>query len=280
MPKTRTEDEEERARSEEDDMPPPSSKPMPGKEPDGKCADCGSQNEENAKFCDQCGASLAARPMEADRSEERQQPPAPDRMSTSSLNAILGVPEGASLPVQKAAALDLRSVYDHAAKLTGEKSAGRVRGALNALAKDASDGARANRDLRELRERSDAKERLQLAHRFVKLGDPRERVYRLDADGKVAGLKSYYANAPLDELRGEVEAREKAQPPTSPFREDRERAETAAKEGGATGSTMTLEAAKRNPRVLALFNEAKGRGSKQTLDDVANEWLKAAAGGA
>jgi ClpP class serine protease len=140
------EDEDKRARTEDEDdeVPPPSSKPMPpsskpGREIPSACAACGVQNEDDAKYCKGCGASMATKRMddeddEEDEDDRKAQPPPPKRMSANSgLSEILGLREDASLPAQKAAAIDLRQVFDHASALTGQRDPGAVLGALSAM---------------------------------------------------------------------------------------------------------------------------------------------------
>ena len=54
-----------------------------------KCAHCGMQNEDDAKFCDQCGASMAAKPVGNEEGE-------PPQRAHATVAQILGLPEDAS----------------------------------------------------------------------------------------------------------------------------------------------------------------------------------------
>ncbi|MGE5714870.1 MAG: S49 family peptidase [Betaproteobacteria bacterium] len=277
-------------RDEDEEPPPPSSQPIPsskpGKEPDHVCASCKMQNEEDAKYCDQCGASMAAKRMddEEDRADEeddeederRAQPPPPKRMSAGAdLSSILGLREGASIPAQKSAAIDLRWVFDHAASLTGQNSAGGVVGGLSAMADDAAASGRLRKERDKARREADEQERRQLAHRLVKAGVRRTEVFcdQINDAGERTGppkLTRQYREMRLDTLRGVVAQKEKNAPRRNPFEPDKAEAERQSRHAGSGELEARIEAAKRNPTVLRMFHAP---GNNHTLDALAKQFV-------
>ncbi len=228
---TRTEEDEE-----EDAAP-------PGKEPDGKCKGCGMQNEADAKFCDQCGKTMAAKPMEdeappsskeAPSSKEpssskpgaKAQPPGPERMhapakmsATASLALILGAEVDSPLGL-KTAAIQMRQERDWMlSTLAGLTGQGDVRGAIGAalnIPRKLAAGKKLAQELATLRATADDKERWELAHRLNATGTVnRSKVLadvvdeagnrKLDAQGKpLVRIRSRYATMDLAVFRGLV----------------------------------------------------------------------------
>lgn len=264
--------------------PMPSSKP-PGKEPDYVCASCGMQNEQDAKYCDQCGASMAAPRMEGEAPEappaepgaERQQPPPPKRMSNAAgLAEILGLREGASVPAQKAAAIDLRQVFDHAAALTGQSDPGAVLGALSAMSEDAAASGRLRAERDKIQRKQNADERQRLAHRLVAAGAPRADVFqdRVSPTGQRLGveLAPQYAEMRLSTLRGVVEQKERNAPRRNPFEPSREasrEASAGARDGGSKESR--IKAAMTHPSVLEFANRP---GQTLSLQQLAQSFVE------
>jgi len=169
-----------------------------GAEPTGKCGHCGMQNEDDAKFCDQCGKSMAAKKMEGDDDDDKDppsskgppsserksekagaHPPPPERMSaprkmsaTASTAAILGATADTPLAI-KTAAIDMRQERDWLkatlAGITGKDDTAEMIGAaLNIPGKIAA-GKKAAADLAGLKAKQDDAERWQLADRLVKV---------------------------------------------------------------------------------------------------------------
>jgi ClpP class serine protease len=286
-----------RAEDEDDEEPPPSSQPMPpsskpGREIPSACAACGVQNEDDAKYCKGCGASMATKRMddedededEEDEDDRKAQPPPPKRMSgNSGLAEILGLREDASLPAQKAAAIDLRQVFDHASALTGQRDPGAVLGALSAMSEDAAASGRLRRERDAIQRRQDRTERDQLAHRLVAAGVARGDVFRdrVSDSGKRLGveLAPQYAEMRLSTLRGVVEQKERNRPRRNPFEPDRSAAEAQSKSAGKGDQDARIEAAKNHPTVLRMFHAP---GNTHPIDAIAKQFVLAqnAMGGA
>lgn len=180
---------------EEDDAAPP------GKEPDGKCQHCQMQNEADAKFCDQCGKSMAAKPMEEDEEEDEEpgsskpapsskdpasdkakaaHPPAPERMqapakmsATASLAMILGAEVDSQLGL-KTAAIQMRQERDWLkatlAGLTGQDDTRAMIGAALNIPGKLAAGKKYAKELADLRAKGDDAERWDLAHRLNATG--------------------------------------------------------------------------------------------------------------
>ena len=314
MPKIKAEDEKD-ARARAEDAPgekgPPSSKGGPGSEDAAgreiptKCgaAGCGVENDKDAKFCKGCGASMSTGAADGPpvESEEEAPPsdPAPPKPGASaralttsaSFEEILGLPAGASVPAQKAAALGWRRVVTKVAAMTGRTDPDEQAGALTAIEKDAAATGRIRAERNALKAQIETSERLSLAHRLVAAGEPRGRVFvDVIKDGKRAGVKlsPMYAEMRLGILRGEVEAREPRKATRNPFEPDRATSEKAAAEMARTGGVdkaTRIAAAEKLPAVMRLHSQGQAQGSKRTLTQVAEAWienedaLSAAAGG-
>lgn len=314
MPKIKAEDEKDaRARAEDDpgEKGPPSSKGGPGSEDAAgreiptKCgaAGCGVENDKDAKFCKGCGASMSTGAADGPPVESEEEAPASDpappkpgasarALTTSaSFEEILGLPRGASVPAQKAAALGWRRVVTKVAAMTGRTDPDEQAGALTAIEKDAAATGRIRAERNALKVQIETSERLSLAHRLVAAGEPRGRVFvDVIKDGKRAGVKlsPMYAEMRLGILRGEVEAREPRKATRNPFEPDRATSEKAAAEMARTGGVdkaTRIAAAEKLPAVMRLHSQGQAQGSKRTLTQVAEAWIEnedamsAAAGG-
>ncbi len=295
MPKIKAEDEKD-ARARAEDAPgekgPPSSKGGPGSEDAAgreiptKCgaAGCGVENDKDAKFCKGCGASMSTGAADGPPVESEEEAPASDpappkpgasarALTTSaSFEEILGLPAGASVPAQKAAALAWRRVIVKVEAMTGRTDPDEQVGALMAVEKDAANAGRYRAERNKLRAEGEAAERLSLAKRLVDAGEPRGRVLvDVIKDGKRAGVKlsPMYAEMRIGILRGEVETREAQKRPRDPFKPDEAAAREAAKAGSDTKGEPTpaqIEAAKKDPVVQAI---AKRSGNTLSLDELA-----------
>jgi hypothetical protein len=229
---------------------------------------------------------MATKRMENDEEEDedKAQPPPPKRMARDAdMSEILGLRQGASVPAQKAAAIDLRQVFDHASTLTGQRDPGAVLGALSAMAEDAAASGRLRQERDAIKKRQDRTERDQLAHRLVAAGVPRGDVFldRVSDSGKRLGteLAPQYAEMRLSTLRGVVEQKERNRPRRNPFEPDRAAAEAQSKSAGKGDQDARIEAAKNHPTVLRMF---QAPGNTHALDAIAKQFVLAqdAMGGA
>lgn len=225
----------------------------PGAEPTPDCKSCGMNNSANAKFCAQCGESMAAKPMASDEEEpppSKPAPPvakpgaaastatfAPPAMSTdATLASILGA-TGESPLALKAAAIGLRRVRDTAAGVTGKSRPGEIVGGLLALPEQLEDGKRARSDLAKQTRDAERKERWSLAHRLNALnlaGRSRSTIFedKVDDSGKrvAVALMPEYVKMDVDVFRGLVASLEKNAPArkATPFEPNRVTAEAAS----------------------------------------------------
>ncbi len=125
------------------------------------------------------------------------------------------------------------------------------------LAEDARAGVRAAQDLKAERERSDRRERWDLARGLVKAGAYKREdviVDDIDAEGtrKAVALTPMFAEMKIDTLRGLAKTKlANAGPRRSPFEPDRK----AANQQAATGG-ITLGDAMRDPVVIAAAARA------------------------
>lgn len=299
------ENEEARARVEDDDKGPPSSQPegapssreAAGREIPTKCGapGCGVENDKDAKFCKGCGASMSTGAADGPPVESAEDPPASDPVppkpgassrgltTSASFEEILGLPRGASVPAQKAAALGWRTVVAKASAMTGQTDADRIVGGLIAVEKDAAAAGRLRAERNKLREDGEARDRMSLAHRLVAAGEPRGRVFvdTVSEDGKrqTGGTKltAAIAEMRIGTLRGMVEGLETRKPPRNPF--EPSKAEAIARSNAARGceadKDARVEAAKALPAVRKLAQQ-----SGRDLAVVAAEWVNVESGAA
>lgn len=173
-----------------------------GTEPSPACAKCGSANELNAKYCDQCGESMAAKPIAAEEEPappteepeapegeaaaeepadpEKPSPPMPAKpkaappamgpKASASIASLLGLHASASAPAIKSAILPLVALAQHAVKLTGVRDASEAVGALSALAADAAEVGALRTKLATAQSQANARERLDLLKQLAASG--------------------------------------------------------------------------------------------------------------
>ena len=172
-----------------------------GTEPSPACAKCGSANEVNAKYCDQCGESMAAQPLASEEpappAEEPEEPesesaaeepadpekpsppmpakpkaapPAMGPKASASIASLLGLHASASAPAIKSAILPLVALAQHAVKLTGVRDASEAVGALSALAADAAEVGTLRTKLATAQSAANARERLDLLKQLAASG--------------------------------------------------------------------------------------------------------------
>lgn len=218
-----------------------------GLEPTGVCASCGMGNDDNAKFCNQCGASMAAQPLDA---EDDDAPPSSKKpgatapvaakrvSSDGTIAAILGA-SGESLPALKTRAIDLRQVIDTAAGVFGTTIPGEIVGALLGIPEQLAAGKTAIAEQAKSKVAAEKTERWELAKRLNALGlagRSRSSIFTdtVDEDtGKrlSVGLRPEYARMDLNVFRGLVvglERTHKTAARRDPFVPSRENAEAAS----------------------------------------------------
>ncbi len=207
--------------------PPDAPEPKEGMEPDHICKNCGMQQKPEAKYCNQCGDSMEAAPLEdpdgdgdakAKASGDEPKPAAafPDKKETqgSTLATLLGLRKGASDLAVKTALVRKLQVTDYVAALTGTTDEGAQLGQLRAMSEDAAASGKLRRDVSEMRTRADSTERLDLLKKLAasNLPDyPRGNLLVDDVaeNGRVTATKPApaYAEMKLSTLRGLVNAK-------------------------------------------------------------------------
>ena len=262
------------ARPEEEDEAPPSSK-RPGLEPDGKCGACGMQNEDDAKFCDQCGKSMAARPSPREPGKEASAQP-PKRVAAIGPDAayaeLAGVPSGSSVPVIKGAMAGLTHLSRHVLAAFDLSDPERALAAFDDCFQLAARVPQMEAKLKEQEERA----KLELGRKIVALkidGYPRGDVLQdiVNDDGKRVGVRlaREYRDmslARMDEKYRRLAARN-PQRKATPFEPDEQTSRAAGSAGGASRASR-IEAAKKSPTALRMLNDPN-RPASRSLDDIA-----------
>ncbi len=287
-------DDPEKASSAEGDG---DSEEAEGTEPSAACSSCGIRNEDDAKFCDQCGASMAAKPMAGEKDDDA--PPsskpkpgnaasvsAPKRLGTdATLASILGATSD-SVPALRTAALDLRQIRDTAAGVTGAQKSGEIVGALLGIPEQLADGRSAAKDLAKQTKEAEKSERWALAKRLNGLGlsgRPRSSIFidEVSRDGKRTAVKLMpeYQTMDLSIFRGLVSSLEKKAPSVrrNPFDPDAEKAKEAEHErkGAPSGepTVAQIKAAESHPAVIRMYNSPS---NTHPIDRIAKQFLLAA----
>lgn len=166
-----------------------------GAQPSGVCAGCGMGNRAEAKFCDQCGASMAAPPMEP--------PPGKDGAPTSSkrpgalaARAAQGhrvAPAAlASVPALRTALSRAEGRLARIAALVGAQGVAGVEGAVEATVADAQKAKRYREERNAARVAADFRERMDILASLSAAdpkGHPRRNLVKDKLDGdKIVGL--------------------------------------------------------------------------------------------
>ncbi len=237
-------DDDKDARLEDEPDKEPTEDAAEGSEPTGECSACGSANEENAKFCDQCGASMAAR-AEGEDGPPSSKPmgakaPAVKRMNAeASVAGILGASSD-SIPAIKSAAIEKRYVFDTAAAVFGSADPGEIVGQMLTVNERLAAGAKASAEMAKTKITSEKSERWQLAKRLNALnveGRPRSSIFKdkvNEATGErtAIGLREEYATMDLAVMRGVVTGLERGRAKAkvrNPFQPDEKAAEAHAR---------------------------------------------------
>lgn len=266
-----------------------------GTEPTGACASCGMANDDNAKFCDQCGSSMAAPPLDDDPPSSKKPGAtvtativAPKPMSMeASVAGILGASSD-SVPAVKTAAIELRRIKDTCAAVFGTTNAGEIVGALCSIPEQLTAAKLAVTENAQRAAAAAKSERWGLAKRLNALGlegRPRSSIYvdKVDAAGKRVGLslQPEYAKMDLDVFRGLVATLERSANPKkrTPFEANKAAAEAKSREASGQlpsgePTQAQIDVAKSWPAVQRMF---AAPGNTKSLDDIAKGALKNAA---
>jgi hypothetical protein len=265
----------------EDDDAPGSGEPKPGRPIPSACAACKVQNEDDAKFCKGCGASMATRAEDDDKDGDDDPPSSKDPDSDrdgaaqpppklaakhgpdAAYAELAGVSASASIPAIKAALARKTNALNHimtALDLTDED---RAVSAFDVIIKENAEIPGLKKQLRQ----HDRRAKLELGKKIVALGIegyPRSDVLEdVLVDGKrVVQLTREYREmslAALDEKHKRLDARAPARR-TTPFEPDAARAKEAAAHGGLARAGR-VEAAKKLPGVLALSRDPGAGGA-------------------
>lgn len=240
---------------------------------------------------------------EKDAEDEEKKPEATARAKaprampqTASLAEILGA-RGDSMPALKTAAIALRQVRDHAAKLTGQKSASGIVGGLSAIAEDAGEVGKLRGDMKAQQKKWADRERMDLLGKLAAANLPgytrgdlfvdttedvfNEKGQRTGAKRVAVRPAKQYAEMKLSTLRGIVDNKVKnggsSTKRKTPFEPDRAAAEQAAK-GAKDGkpSAAAIEAAKSHPDVIRMANRP---GNQIPIEKIAESFAAHGFGG-
>lgn len=162
---------------------------------------------------------------------------------THSLREILGASSD-SMPALKTAAIGLRQLRDHAAKLTGQRSSGAIIGGLSALAEDAAASGELRGKLKEQQRAASYRTRMDLLRQLEAANLPgfaRGDLFidKVDEKGNRVGVRpaKHYAELTLSTLSGFVKSKLANGPANarrrSPFAPDKDAAEQATNREGA-----------------------------------------------
>lgn len=163
------------------DAPPESA---PGLKPKTKCAECAMENHPTAKFCNQCGTSMAAKPV-ADAADGDPE------AAKAQIGRIVAT---ASVPVLKSTILDLHAtLLDVAAALSGNKSKTALGARVEATVADAARLPRIRRERDEQHAQNEKRERLDILKALADAGVHTRGEVLVDAiddkTGKVTGSR-------------------------------------------------------------------------------------------
>ncbi len=252
-----------------------------GKEPDAICKSCGHQQEMDAKYCDQCGDSMEAPPLEDpdadDDGEKKDESPAPKpgaalpekkepakeaRSPSATFASLLGLRPGASDLAVKTAIIRKLTVTDFVATLTGTTDENTQLGQLRAMSEDAKESGKLRRTTAELKARTDARERLDLLKSLAAAGLPdyprgNLLIDEVAENGRLVSTNPApaYAEMKIGTLRGLVTAKLANASPNAPGlaanRSPFTPAEPDPIAAGAAVNTTKIESAKKLPAVIA-----------------------------
>lgn len=227
-----------------------------------ECGTCKAANEDDAKYCDECGSPFPGKAEEDDdddddddeddddpppSSKKGAHPPPPERAAHArGLADLAGLPESSSIPAIKAALIPHVGLSEYVMKLTETRSPTEARGALMALVEDAAQAGKLRTELRAEKRRRAHRERMDLANRLSAAQIPGYQTGDLFIDtvdeqsGKrTRVLAKQYAEMKLGTFKGLVESKLKNAPATrrDPFQPDEER----ARENGGAGPAIVTD---------------------------------------
>lgn len=238
------------ARAEEDPKEPAAPPPKADK---AECEKCGAANDDDAKYCDNCGTQMPGQEEDdsADENEEedsadddeeraegdkpdaddrRAQPPPPDQDRAArtaraarrgTLASIFGLRDNASEPAIKSAALAYVALGKAVMATTGAKTTAEAQGKLQALADDAADVVKMRGEVKAMKKRENYAERMALLTKLATAniaGYPRgDLLIDREVGGKrVVAPAPFYASTPLGQLRGFVSGKLASGSPATP----------------------------------------------------------------
>lgn len=276
----RAEDEKPEERTEED-------KPS--------CKRCGEDSPEDARFCAKCGAKMADDDKPEGEDDEHDKPPPSSKKpearasrvsqsvaASAGIAEIIGADPRASVPAQKAHALDVRAVLDKCAKMTGQRNPAAILGALDAVERDAANAPRYKRERDAERAKASASQRRDLAMRLIACnvqGWERGNVF---ADAKGEKFTDRILDMKIDTLRGMVEGFEKTKSErgdSNPFEASREKAEAAEAANKPAAALLSGEPTDAQIAAAMALPQVKQMAAQtgRDLKVVAKTYLKTAA---
>ncbi len=277
-----------------------------------KCGKCEGENPAESKYCNHCGLSLGGMPAdpaeaadgdeEEDEDDEKKGPPgasagvyvSPARAAVAarspgaatSLAALAGLRPGASQPAILASLSRRVDVFAAAAKLTGHTSPGAIVGGLQAMASEAAKLSETQGKLVKAQRTANARERMDLLGKLEAggvhtRGELFEDIVADDSSRSVKPAKLWSAGPEgrtLANLRGYATTKlaNAGSSKRDPFVPDMAAAQAAAGKGDGKPTAAQVEAAKKNPTVLGMFNRP---GNAKSLDQIATAFCASGFGG-
>jgi hypothetical protein len=242
-----------------------------------ECQSCKAANDDDAKYCDECGAPFGGSDDDEDDddppSSKSNHPPPPeraDRLGGLSTAELLGLRANASPLAVRTAALKNARALGRMMAATETKSIDALEGAVKAHAGDARRLAELEEQNKKLTRAANTRERLDLLKSLVAAGFDRKEylVDRVDEHGHktLEPAPGYRAkDMKLGALRDLAQRKLKGGAPRRAAE-----AKPATEPQKAAVGAAAVEAAKKNPVVIA----AAGR-SDATLDQLAEAYVAA-----
>ncbi len=295
--------------NEDDEKGPPGARAEGDGEDDApkaaKCGKCEGDNPAESKYCNHCGLSLGGMPAEPETEEEDapESSKRPEAMAAkpaaraavrapgaaSTFASLAGLPATASQPAILSALSRRVDVFAKASALTGQTSPGEVIGGLDRIAADAAKYDDTKAQLVKVQRKANAQERMDLLGK-LEAGNVHTAgelfVPVLDANDKRTGDRKpapQWSAGPegrtLTNLRGYTTSKltNGGPPKRDPFVPDMAAALAAAGAKDGKPTAAQIEAAKKNPTVLGMFNRPN---NEKTLDQIATAFCTSGFGGA
>lgn len=161
----------------------------PGMQPETACKSCQMENRPEAKFCDQCGASMAAEPMEKDDGT----PESSKKPGAMVARAPMRPAALASIPALRTSLSRADTLLSSVAKMVGARSHAEILGAVEATVADAGKAKRYREERNAARTAGEARERMDLLASLYTAdpkGHPRGKLVADVIEGdKVTGMR-------------------------------------------------------------------------------------------